>query len=838
MMSESVKKNLKTWLDEPRDRRPFLVLAEFLPTAGRDIDNIEKFLEDYARGTSELPGDTRLAGITLPQSPNGVASLSPADIYALLDRKRLWAGLDVIAHVTAKDHNREGIQSVLLGLQKLGLESVLALTGDKPASGAGVFDMDAIGLVELIEDMNLDSLQHAKPGAFDRAPRFFVLAAVSPFKYTEAGQRQQYIKMRKKLRAGARALITQMGWDSRKSEELFRYLRDEGLDVPVFGNVYLLSRATPAPRLMHEGKLQGCVVTKDLFEKVSKESPDGPIERAARQTAMYRDLGAAGVDLGGLFDYATLVKVVRRAAEIGRDWRNGRDNLDFGVKRQPDGTAGFYLYDVDGRRREPANIKPNAHKRFFDFAHRTLLTSGRGLNPTLTSFFGCSASLRRGQGAVYKLFFASEKALKTILYECEECGDCYLPDNFGRCTIGECAKGLPNPPCGDANSEGRCGHETTRRCVGDLIYDAAASEAPAGLERLALTINASRRPDLAGTSSILNYLFAKDHAAPFPLIQIGENIHASIPKMAAAMKELIDRGPGAFERPSGALDYILAQVKAQVRHGADYLDVNVDAFGDSDLEFRRTLMRDYVRLIRRHGEGVPVSVDSGSPAVLRAGLEAWYEDAAVAVAVPLLNSVKTYTMDELLPLRQRYPFKFIGLLVDAKSTGSEGSYYSVDELHALAKEIFAAAVGKYGFKPADIFFDSTVFPLAIDMPMTADTPGYTYRTFETVRRIKSDPGLKGVHLSLGITNAVRDLPGRRTGVCRAYLAKARRYGLDAAIVNVLHDYGKREPAADLMEFVEAFARQDGSAEASQTVIAVMMAFCKANRRTGGPACAP
>ena len=73
--------------------------------------------------------------------------------------------------------------------------------------------------------------------------------------------------------------------------------------------------------------------------------------------------------------------------------------------------------------------------------------------------------------------------------------------------------------------------------------------------------------------------------------------------------------------------------------------------------------------------------------------------------------------------------------------------------------------------------------------MTPDTPGYTYRTFETIRRIKADPAMKGVHLSLGITNAVRDLPGRRTGVCRAYLAKAMEYGLDAGIVNVMHDYG-------------------------------------------------
>ncbi len=35
----------------------------------------------------------------------------------------------------------------------------------------------------------------------------------------------------------------------------------------------------------------------------------------------------------------------------------------------------------------------------------------------------------------------------------------------------------------------------------------------------------------------------------------------------------------------------------------------------------------------------------------------------------------------------------------------------------MAKKIFDAATGKYGFLPDDIFFDTTVFPLAIDMPM-------------------------------------------------------------------------------------------------------------------------
>ena len=831
LMIDNERKRLKKLLGLPSRDRRFLVLAELVPLPGHDLGNFEKFLKAYEQMKTALPEDFVLAGVTIPQSPNGTASMSPADVFSLLEKKNLWADLDVVPHATAKDHNTEAIKTYLIGLQKLGLESVLALTGDKPVTGKGVFEVDSAGLIELIKDMNYESFSRTAPDRFDTAHQFFVLAAVSPFKYTEASQMQQYFKMEKKIRSGADGLITQMGWDWRKSEQLFRYLEEKALRVPVFGNVYLLSTATPAPRLMFEGKLPGCLVTKELFEKVGRETLKDHVERAAEQVAMYRDLGAAGVDIGGLLDFDLLVTILNRAEEIGRDWRRFQDNLDFGIKALPDGKPGFYFYDEDGRPQQPSRPRATFNKRHFDFLHRNLMTPGQRLYPAVKKIFGAGRSLRRESGFLYKTFFAWEKAVKTLIFDCEECGDCYLVENFGLCTLGKCEKGLPNPPCGDAGPDGMCAHDPERRCVGELIYEAAASEGRGGLDQLKQRINPSRNASLEGTASILNYYFQKDHAKKAELILIGENLHASIAKPRAAMKELLALGPEAFKKTSGPLDYIVSLIQAQVKHGAQYIDVNVDAFGESDPEIRIMMMRDYVRLIRASSRGIPVCVDSGSPDVLKAGLEAWYKDAPSSVAVPLLNSVKTYTMDEVLPQRSRYPFKFIGLLVDIKSTGSEGSYYGIDELHSMARTIFRAATEKYGFRPEDIFFDSTVFPLAIDMPMTADTPGYTYRTFETIRKIKSDPGMKGVYLSLGISNAVRELPGRKTGVCRAYLAKAQEYGLDAAIVNVMHDYGKRPPAPELLEFVEAFARQDGSAEVSQRVVNAMLQFCRANRKT-------
>jgi len=314
-----------------------------------------------------------------------------------------------------------------------------------------------------------------------------------------------------------------------------------------------------------------------------------------------------------------------------------------------------------------------------------------------------------------------------------------------------------------------------------------------------------------------------------PLILIGESVHASIPKTAQFMKQLSALGPDAYSGPSEALDYIGSLIETQAADGADYIAVNLDAFGEADQQIAVDMMRQYVRLVRRLGRGVPVCIDSSNDDVLQAALTEWH-DTSQQVKQPLLNSVKVYTMDNILPLKNDFDFAFIGLLVSEDKPAGPGGSHSVDELYSLAKQIFDTAVNKYGFKPQEIFFDSTVFPLAIDMPMEPAVPGYTYRAFETIKKIKTDPEMAGVHCSLGISNCCRDLPGRKVGICRAYLAKAMEYGLDAAIVNVSHHYGQKEPAPELLELVDAFAKMDGSADKQMQAMELMGNFCRQIRK--------
>jgi len=394
---------------------------------------------------------------------------------------------------------------------------------------------------------------------------------------------------------------------------------------------------------------------------------------------------------------------------------------------------------------------------------------------------------------------------------------------------------------GDGQSPRASGHPQTspqRRCASGLEGATHQDTTLAGLERLRAITNKPRNPALQHTSSIINYLFGRDHTMKAPFIAIGEAIHASIPKTGKIMKELHDLGPNAYSTPSGPLEYVKALIESQADEGANYIAVNLDAFGEDNPQQAVDMMVEYVKLVRQWGRGVPVCVDSSNDDVLMAGLKEWYAPRSAIPKPPLINSVKVYTMDKILPLKKDFDFSFIGLLVSEDRPTGPGGSHSVDELYGLAKQLFEGAVGRYGSRPDQIFFDSTVFPLAIDMPMEPGVPGYTYRTFETIKKIKSDPQMKGVHCSLGISNSVRDLPARKVGVCRAYVAKAMEYGLDAGIVNTAHQYGSPTaqrssgpgPAPELLELVDAYAKLDGSVENTGTAMDLMAQFCRKNRR--------
>jgi methylenetetrahydrofolate reductase (NADPH) len=126
-------------------------------------------------------------------------------------------GLTPNIHLTCVGRERAAAWKTLEDLHALGIENVLALTGDYPKTAGSqppeaLFDLDSVQLVHLISE------------ARRRGMPFWISVAVSPFKYTEADCAYQYLKLEKKIAAGADCVITQLGYDTRKFLELKRYL--------------------------------------------------------------------------------------------------------------------------------------------------------------------------------------------------------------------------------------------------------------------------------------------------------------------------------------------------------------------------------------------------------------------------------------------------------------------------------------------------------------------------------------------------------------------------------------------------------------------------------------
>jgi methylenetetrahydrofolate reductase (NADPH) len=773
-------------LDSPADGR-FCVIVEFTPHSVSDLRRVSKM----AQRLSELGRRFADRGVVFPavsitQNPGGRPSYDTVAAVAALRAQGVPPEIEILPHVTGKDMNGDAMTALLRALADGGTRTILALTGDVPA-GRGVFERDAIGILQLVREINAAALRAARSDEdLASAPQLRAGAAVSPFKYTDGSLAMQMIKASKKVRAGAEFLVCQSGWDSEKSERLVASLREEC--VPLIGNVQAIDES--AARVMRT--LPGCVITEDFLRRLAGGGPADVTRRAARQVAMFRQLGYAGVDLGrpGDFQSADEIEALVEEALAVRDWREFRDDLTFPAPESP-----------TPRVRGTAAVSRAVHRVAFE--------EDGALHGVARAVLAPANRSADREGALYRLFKSMEDVGKEAAYRCEHCGDCFLPENAYVCTLGDCEKGLANVPCGDADPQGRCGNNPNRSCAGEKIYVRLLRRG--AVEEFRRAVFPPRRPELRQTSSVLNRFFGRDHnSRPHPLegsgmIHVGELIHASVPLAGSAMRSiqaLGDEGFAAANRGRLAIEDLVATQAAQ---GADYIDLNIDALGHPDAP---GFMRRMVRLVREHGAGVPPCVDSSDPAVLEAGLDEWLA-AGPELRPPLVNSVTFSEMERfagLLARRRDRAFSAVCLLV-----GPTGPLGTDTEMVAAARAMFDRCTAD-GFRPEDLFFDTVTLGIGTDGFMDGEgnlKASHTRNSFHAIRAIRGDAAMRGVHAILGVSNWVFGARKRRIGHLRAFIEEAREYGLDAVIDDVSKEFGCKPAPPELVDFVRMFVALDG-----------------------------
>ena len=457
-------------------------------TAGRFCHVVEVVASRLKSEAQILEVASRLA--TVPEIAAGsitsYAGGRPGQDSVLVGTAVRAHGLTPNIHLTCVHQDRRALRQTLATLRELELFNVFALTGDFPKEERAkpVFDLDSVQLVRLIAD---EREQHAAP--------FHVAVAVSPFKYEREECLYQYLKLEKKIAAGANLAITQVGWDAGKFVELKRYLDERGLSIPLLGSVYVLGRRT-AER-MAGGDPPGCWASPELVDQVRKEceAPDGGLqarlERAARTMAILKGLGYAGAYIGGTHDAQQITTIIGRAAELESRWQELLAELRFG---RP---TGFYLYGTPAPRRRRLPVIPAA----LDTLGRLMpVTRDTWLRRRLRSIFAWIDRRPALARAVERL----EYAVKHPVFGCQNCGNCVLGHMEYVCPQ-TCPKQMRNGPCG-GTFRSRC-EVLDQECIWVGVYQRA--EAAKRICALKTFIPAPNRR-LQGTSSWINYFLGYD----------------------------------------------------------------------------------------------------------------------------------------------------------------------------------------------------------------------------------------------------------------------------------------------------------------------------------------
>jgi homocysteine S-methyltransferase len=206
----------------------FVTLVEIVPPKGIDC-------------SKEIEGARLLAqlgvhAINVPDSPRASARMSAQSLCIQIQQQ---TGIETILHYTCSDRNVLSIQSDLLGASSIGLKNILCLTGDPPKLGnypdaTAVFDVDAIGLVNIVRRLNhgLD----IGSNSIAASTNFTIGVAANPGVPDIEHELRRFAY---KVEAGAEYAITQPVFDLRLLEEFLN--RIESFRIPVIAGIWPLT---------------------------------------------------------------------------------------------------------------------------------------------------------------------------------------------------------------------------------------------------------------------------------------------------------------------------------------------------------------------------------------------------------------------------------------------------------------------------------------------------------------------------------------------------------------------------------------------------------------------
>jgi homocysteine S-methyltransferase len=217
----------------------FVSFVEILPPRGVDA-------------SLEIAGARRCAEagidcINVPDGPRASARMSAQVTCQLIQQH---AGIEAVNHFCCRDRNILGIQSELLGTHAAGVHNLICITGDPPRMGlypdaTAVFDVDAIGLVNIVNNLNHGLDIGGNPMGSQTALLIGVGANPGAMNMDEEIRRFDW-----KVEAGAEYVVTQPVFDLDLLEAFLK--RIAHVKIPVICGIWPLTSYRNAEFMVNE----------------------------------------------------------------------------------------------------------------------------------------------------------------------------------------------------------------------------------------------------------------------------------------------------------------------------------------------------------------------------------------------------------------------------------------------------------------------------------------------------------------------------------------------------------------------------------------------------------
>jgi homocysteine S-methyltransferase len=253
-------------------RGEFATMVEIVPPKGIDV---KKEIEG-ARFVKSVGVDA----VNIPDSPRASARMSNQALSLLMQRE---VGIEAVLHYTCRDRNVLGIQSDLLGAAAVGIRNLICITGDPPKMGnypdaTAVFDVDAIGLVNIVHNLNRGLDIGANP--IGTGTGFVIGVGANPG-LTDLDEEIRRFEF--KVQAGAEYVVTQPVFDIRLLENFLR--RIEHCRIPVIAGIWPLVSVRNAEFMKNELRVS---VPDAILERMARAS--NPEAARAEGVAIAREM--------------------------------------------------------------------------------------------------------------------------------------------------------------------------------------------------------------------------------------------------------------------------------------------------------------------------------------------------------------------------------------------------------------------------------------------------------------------------------------------------------------------------------------------------------------------